>query len=244
MKKGLLTLPDGVAYSVLVLPPDQAVMTPELLRRIGGFVRDGLTVVGPKPLHSPSLEDYPRCDAKVKSLADELWRDCDGTKIKEHSVGRGLIACGRTMAEVFAEQGLKPDFEFKGGTRLVYCHRIAGEADIYFVSNQRRDFAAADCTFRVAGKTPEIWRPDTGAIERAPIWSEQDGRITVKLQFDSAGSLFVIFRPETPVPDHLIEARGPPADSTAPPPPKIEITQATYEAGDGAGSMDVTGQCG
>jgi hypothetical protein len=149
------------------------------------------------------------------------------------------------MAAVFAEQNLEPDFEFHGAspeTRLVYCHRVAGAADIYFVSNQRRDFAPADCTFRVSGKRPELWRPDTGAMEPAPIWSEQEGRITVKLQFEPAGSLFVIFRRQTGGEDHIIEARGPAAESTPAPAPKIEITQAVYEAADGAGSMDVTGK--
>jgi len=241
MRNGRLVLPGGAAYSVLVLPQDEAEMTPRLLRRIGGFVRDGLTVVGRKPRHSPSLEHFPECDAQVKSLAEELWGECDGTNVTEHSAGRGRIVCGRTMASVLAEQGLAPDFQFNGDspeTRLVYCHRIAGAADIYFVSNQRRDFASADCTFRVAGKSPELWRPDTGAIEPAPIWREQEGRITVKLPFEPAGSLFVIFRHAARGQDHIIEARGPAAEAT-PPAPKIEITQAVYEAKDGAGSMDV-----
>jgi hypothetical protein len=243
MNNGRLALPGGAAYSVLVLPQDEADMTPELLRRIGGFVRAGLMVVGCKPRHSPSLEDFPKCDAQVKALAEELWGPCDGTNMTEHPVGRGRVVCGRTMAAVFAEQKLEPDFEFHSaspGTRLVYCHRIAGAADIYFVSNQRRDFASADCTFRVAGKRPELWRPDTGAMEPAPMWSEQEGRITVKLQFDPAGSLFVILRRQTGGEDHIIEARGPAAESTTPPAPRIEVTQAVYEAGDGAGSMDVT----
>jgi hypothetical protein len=243
MRNGRLALPGGAAYSVLVLPQDEVDMTPKLLRRIGGFVRAGLTVVGCKPRHSPSLEHFPRCDVQVKSKADKLWGLCDGTNMTEHPVGRGRIVCGRTMAAVLAEQRLEPDFEFHGAspeTRLVYCHRIAGEADIYFVSNQRREFALADCTFRVAGKRPELWRPDTGAMEPAPIWSEQEGRMTVKLQFEPAGSLFVIFRRPTGGEDHIIEARGPAAESAPAPAPKIEITQAVYEAEDGTGSMDVT----
>jgi hypothetical protein len=43
--------------------------------------------------------------------------------------------------------------------------------DIYFVSNQRRQSDSAECTFRVSGKIPELWHPDTGAIETAPVWS-------------------------------------------------------------------------
>jgi hypothetical protein len=67
-------------------------------------------------------------------------------------------------------------------------------ADIYFVSNQRRQFDSAECTFRVSGKVPELWHPDTGVIEPAPVWSAQAGRTTVRLDFEPAGSVFVIFR--------------------------------------------------
>ena len=29
--------------------------------------------MGPKPKKSPSLENYPACDAEVAKIADELW---------------------------------------------------------------------------------------------------------------------------------------------------------------------------
>jgi hypothetical protein len=64
----------------------------------------------------------------------------------------------------------------------------------YFVSNQRHETDSVHCTFRVSGKTPELWHPDTGVIERASVWHEQDGRTIVDLNFDPAGSVFVVFR--------------------------------------------------
>jgi hypothetical protein len=72
VKDGRLVLPDGMSYRVLVLP-SQETMTPALLRKVRDLVLAGATVIGPRPVKSPSLADYPRCDAEVKQLADELW---------------------------------------------------------------------------------------------------------------------------------------------------------------------------
>ncbi len=242
VKKGRLTLASGANYAVLILPPDDANLTPQTLQCIRGLVRDGATVVGPRPQHSPSLADFPNCDAQVKKLAGELWGQCDGTRVLENADGKGRIVWGKSLADVFAAQKLKPDFEFKGtttGSRLSYTHRVAGKADIYFVSNQRRQFDSADCTFRVSGKIPELWHPDTGVIESAPVWSAQNGRTKVRLNFDPAGSVFVIFRRAPGRADHVIAASSTITAESAPG-PKLEIQHADYTATDGAGGMDVT----
>jgi hypothetical protein len=181
------------------------------LQRIRELVRAGATVVGPRPQHSPSLADFPKCDAQVKKLADELWGKCDGSQRPGKFRGKGRIVWGKSLADVFAAQNLKPDFEFHGdsdATHLAYAHRVAGEADIYFVSNQRRQFDSAECTFRVSGKVPELWHPDTGVIEPAPVWSAQDGRTTVRLDFEPAGSVFVIFRHAADSADHVVAVSG------------------------------------
>ncbi len=238
VKNGRITLASGANYAVLVLPPSDSDMTPQLLRRLRELVRAGATVVGPRPQHSPSLADFPKCDAQVKKLADELWGKCDGTSVLENADGKGCIVWGKSLADVFAAQNLPPDFEFTG-SKLAYAHRVAGDADIYFVSNQRRQFDSADCTFRVSGKIPELWHPDTGVIEPAPIWSAQDGRTKVRLNFDPAGSVFVIFRRAAGDADHLVAASGN-FSTDAAAAPKLEIQRAVYAATDGAGELDVT----
>ena len=45
-------------------------MTPQVLRKIRDLVAGGATMSGPKPVASPSLEDYPDADAEVRALAD------------------------------------------------------------------------------------------------------------------------------------------------------------------------------
>jgi hypothetical protein len=242
VKNGRLTLASGANYAVLILPPDDINMTPQMLQCIRKLVRAGATVVGPRPQHSPSLADYPKCDAQVKKIAGELWGKCDGTTVTENTFGKGRIVWGQSLADVFAAQNLKPDFEYQGATaatHLAYAHRVAGATDIYFVSNQQRQFDSVECVFRVGGKLPELWHPDTGVIEPAPVWSEHEGRTTVRLDFEPAGSVFVIFRHAEGGADHVVAVSGN-TSSASSAVPKLEIQHATYAATDGTNGMDVT----
>ena len=242
VENGRIILASGANYAVLILPPDDINMTPQMLACICKLVRAGATVIGPRPQHSPGLADYPKCDAQVKKLAAELWGKCDGNHVLENSCGKGRIVWNKALADVFAAQNLKPDFDFQGAsdaTHLAYAHRVAGEADIYFVSNQRWQFDSAGCTFRVIGKVPELWHPDSGVIEPAPVWSAQAGRTTVRLNFEPAGSVFVIFRHAIGSADHMVAASGSQTNESFIA-QKLEIRHAVYTATDGTGEMDVT----
>ena len=90
VKDGNLALPDGMSYRTLVLP-ERDTMTPGLLRKVKELVEAGATVIGPHPEKSPSLSGFPKCDEETKTLAAELWGDCDGRSIKEHALGKGRI---------------------------------------------------------------------------------------------------------------------------------------------------------
>jgi len=242
VKNGRITLASGASYAVLILPPKDANMTPQTLQRLCELVRAGATVVGPRPQHSPSLAGFPKCDAQVEKIAREMWGQCDGSNVLENADGKGRVAWGRSLADVFAAQNLQPDFEFQGAnTHLTYAHRMAGAADIYFVSNQRRQFDSAECTFRVSGKVPELWHPDTGVIETAPVWSVEAGRTKVHLDFEPAGSVFVIFRHAIGNADHVMSVSGNfPVPASATTTPKLEIKHAVYASIDSTNETDVT----
>jgi len=230
IKNGRLTLDGGASYAVLILPPDDANITPRLLGRIGEFVRAGLTVVGVRPQFSPSLEDYPRCDAEVKSLAEKLWGNCDGDKITENKYGKGRVMWGQPLTEVFNGLKLPPDFQFQDPdaySKIIYCHRQLVDGEIYFVSNQRRQFDTAECSFRVTGRTPELWNPQTGVRQTAPVWREENGRTIVPIQFDPAGSVFVVFRSK-PQADHLVSVQPPTLSAAKKQLPDLKITRALY----------------
>lgn len=97
--------------------------------------------------------------------------------------------------------GLPADFEAKpaGGTqKILFAHRRSGADDIYFVANHLRQAANFTGVFRVRGKTPQAWNPETGAITALPGFSAKQDRIEVPLKLEAYGSLFVVFRNERP----------------------------------------------
>ena len=77
VKDGRLVLPDGMSYRVLVLP-ERETMTPALLRKIKELVEAGRDGHRPAAAQIAGSRRIPGCDAEVKTLADEIWGDCDG----------------------------------------------------------------------------------------------------------------------------------------------------------------------
>jgi hypothetical protein len=106
------------------------------------------------------------------------------------------------VAEVLGQVGVPPDFESEAPLR--YTHRRDGQTDIYFVAHGQPSAVTANCTFRVSGKTPEIWDAITGQRRRAQAFQQAQGRTTVPLDFEPDGSLFVIFRQ----PSDTVQSRG------------------------------------
>ena len=233
MKDGRLGLDSGMNYRVLILPPSDPAMTPDLLRKLAEFVADGLVVVGAPPQASPSLEGYPECDVEVKKLAAGIWGNCNGRTVTEHTLGRGKAVWGRTLTQVLGELELKPDFDYpvSDGTRLNFIHRRDGETEIYFVANQLNRFDTVNCSFRVEGKQPELWNPETGDITAAPVWHEENGQTVVPLSFGPSGSVFVVFRAKAPG-DHLVavERDGPPVAEAPSKAVDLRILKAVYGA--------------
>jgi hypothetical protein len=198
VKDGRIVLPDGMSYRLLALPDSQT-MTPRLLTKIVELVEAGATVVGPRPQKSPGLENFPACDGQVKQLADRLWGDCDGQSIKQHVLGNGRIVWGETPEEVLAGVKVPVDFGCEGGLagNLRYIHRALEDGtELYFVANKRAASVAGTCSFRVHGKRPEFWWPESGRTQLAAAWQEKDGVTRVPLFLEATESVFIVFRPE------------------------------------------------
>jgi hypothetical protein len=223
-----LVLPNGTSYRALTLPSTDTI-TPELMNKLFELANAGATIsVGQKPTRSPSLRGYPDCDAEVKKIAADLW---------DHN----KVVAGKSPTDLVKLIHLAPDFEAKDKlARLIYSHRRIGDQDLYFVANQKGIFQGSDCVFRVAGKVPELWHPDTGEIERAPAYREEDGRTRLPLQLEPYGSVFVVFRAPA---DGTRHATGVVPSVPPPPPGKLAIVKAVYEGMGGVGgSINVTPQ--
>ncbi|OGV70699.1 MAG: hypothetical protein A2283_16580 [Lentisphaerae bacterium RIFOXYA12_FULL_48_11] len=178
VKDGRLVLKSGMSYRLLVLP-DQATMRPALLNKIRDLVKRGGVVLGQPPLRSPSMEDYPSCDAKVKKLADELW-------------GNGLVMTDRDLPSAFNKLKIPPDVICPAG--ILWTHRRDGDLEIYFLSNQRPSSRTETIAFRANGLAPEFWWPETGRIEKPAVYDVDQDSVKVPVHFGPNTSVFVVFR--------------------------------------------------
>ncbi len=190
VRGGKLVLPDGMSYRVLVLPETET-MRPELLAKIRDLVRAGATVIGSRPQKSPSLVNYPRCDAEVKRIADKIWGDAPPVA-HTNDVFIPPYPDYDTVAARLAAMNVPPDFESSGPLR--YNHRHLKKAEVYFVSNPSSAHRDADCTFRAA-EEPELWDPITGKRRVLPHFQHTgDGRTLIRLSFEAHQSYFILFR--------------------------------------------------
>jgi hypothetical protein len=198
---GLLCLPHGSAYRVLVLP-ELDTMRPEVLRKIGTLVRDGATILGPPPSRSPSMQNYPECDDEVRELATALWGNASPKEPGERRVGKGRVVWRKSLEEVLVSLGSGPDFQ--SSVPLRFTHRRDVGTDIYFIANPKAETITTTAAFRAGTKAPEFWRPDSGRIERPAVYDLADGVVRMPLSFGPHGSVFVVFRDNAAPPSERI----------------------------------------
>lgn len=202
---GKIVFPGGASYELLVLPSFKT-MTPQLLTKIKSLVFAGATVVGSPPHQSPSLSNHPAADKQVQSLSRELW---GATEIPQQQTvrvyGKGKIIWGGdaskkidnlyadypTTAAILSANGTMQDFEADSIIR--YTHRQSNEWDLYFIANRTDQPVKRECIFRSAKGIPKLWNAVTGEIRSLPVYSKQDGRTKILMEFDAHESFFIVF---------------------------------------------------
>lgn len=210
---GKIAFPSGMQYSLLVLPAEET-MTPAMLAKVESLVRDGAAVMGYAPRKSPSLSDYPQADGEVERLAATLWADSRPGSVR--AVGKGKLIHSApadtvgnqptvrgylppyvrydVIEKALGELGVLPDFE--SDVPLRYIHRKGKNMDIYMVSNPTDQAVAANCTFRINGRSVSLWDAVQGLIAPAQAEATGDGRSRLSLPLEAYGSLFVVFSDE------------------------------------------------
>jgi hypothetical protein len=189
---GRVTTKSGMSYRVLGLDPYSQHMSLPVLRAVHKLVEDGAVVAGRKPTDDPSLADD---QAEFRKLNDELFGNGSGV----HKIGKGTVYAGQSLTDVFQALKVAPDFDYtkpEADTRLLFVHRTLADGDLYFVDNRNDRDETLDASFRVTGKAPELWHPDTGSSEPGS-YNTADGRTTVPLHLEPWGTVFVVFRKAT-----------------------------------------------
>jgi len=178
VRDGKIVLPSGMSYRYLLLPGTDR-LTLSALMKIKELVESGGKVIAQKRIiGTPGLSGYPKDDQKVKQIVSQLW-------------DQGKIITESDWTKIFKDYKIQPDFEGKG---LNYIHRKIGSSDFYFVANPKTEVVETNCSFRISGKIPELWNPETGEIRELPESMESGGRVSVPLRFQSMQSWFVVFR--------------------------------------------------
>ncbi|GIX31298.1 MAG: hypothetical protein KatS3mg124_1770 [Porticoccaceae bacterium] len=167
---GELVSRGGVRYQVLYLDEAARRMTLPTLERIAALVEAGATLVGLPPEGSPSLADDPE---RYRRWVARLWPNGRGG-----AVGRGRVVATADLPTALAELGIAPDFSFagEGGEAVAFVHRRLPDGDLYFLANRGAEAASGRVRLRASGRAPELWRPETGAVE--PVGYRMDGAFT------------------------------------------------------------------
>lgn len=191
-QNGRLVAPSGMSYRVLVLDSSARNMTLPVLKKIGELASAGIHIVGAKPLRSPSLSD----DATAfTSLANQIWSQ--------------PTVSTKPVAEVLKALNIAEDVIVKNaktGPRsadVLYVHRQTenAQSDIYWLNSRSENPSSAEISFRVTGKVPERWNPETGKTEKVS-YRVENGRTIIPLDFAPWDACFIVFGAKTTVASH------------------------------------------
>lgn len=208
VEDGEVVLPSGARYRAIYLGGSSTRrMTLPVLRKLAALVRDGASLIGARPEATPSLmDDLGEWDR----LASLLW---PGEAFAR--VGAGSVAATADVEAGLSALGTAPDFSYStqdGDAEIAFVHRRLVDGQLYFVSNRQRRAHNIEARFRVTGKSPELWRADTGE-QRALSYRISNGETVVPLELGPDDAVFILFRtnaaaPEATVPTPVLEALG------------------------------------
>jgi len=211
VKNGLICLPGGMTYKLLVLDGGKQ-LTLAAMRRIYDLVKHGATVLGQAKVNgAASLADGPLADNRISQLATQLWGPGEPKPAGEKRIGTGKFFWGISPEAVLKHIGLVPDFQAVNTTTpddILYSHRKSGRDEIYFVVNHANKPITFDGVFRTAGLQPQLWNPESGSISGLNYRKNASGT-TIPLQLEPHQSVFVVFRQKSiPVqtPSKLVES--------------------------------------
>ncbi|TKK71860.1 glycoside hydrolase [Ilyomonas limi] len=185
VKDGKLVTPSGMSYQVLVLDSNARKMSLPVLRKIRDLVKAGAAIAGMKPESDPSLADD---STEFHNIVNEIWNS-----------NNAKVLTGKMLSEVMPALNVQPDFVYTKpdqNIKLLYVHRKLNDGDLYWVNNRSNNATTIEASFRVTGKAPQIWHPETGETEDAS-YTIANGITKVALPLTPNDAVFVVFRNNT-----------------------------------------------
>jgi hypothetical protein len=197
---GKLVLGGKVAYSVLCLPPVESISF-ETLERVGDLVKEGVILYAPKPLRMLSVSDIKNNKKAFDELVALIWGKIDGQSVSSNNYGDGKVYWGIPLADVLKTEKILPDINTSqdDGMNLLFIHKKLDGNDVYFVMNQQDSEMSREMSFRITGKTPEIWDPEYGTIIKPSVFTTDENYTTLPVRLKPYQSLLFVFKNQNPV---------------------------------------------
>jgi len=144
------------------------------LNKIAGLAAEGAFIGGVKP-----TDCLDAADATVfQRTVEKVWLS-------------GNVMSGKTVKSILKAAGVRPDVKTRVDS-LVFQHRHLPDLEIYRICNMGAHSGPVKVRFRVPGRQPFQWNPDTGEI--TPVSYKLKKRST-KVTFNTVpgDDTFIVF---------------------------------------------------
>ena len=178
VKDGHVVFESGASYKILVIPgkmkmnPNYQYMSYNTVEKLAELIKAGAKViVGDKPLYQSGIKQVTA--AKFNQVVEDIWEgNFESYKNNNHPVytkklGLGQIFKAPFYSETFDVFGLKRDLTVHEvidnkvisdyAKDIAYTHRIDGDKEIYFISNQQNRKRALYLTLRNGKKSVQTY---------------------------------------------------------------------------------------
>ena len=134
-------------------------------------------------------------------LVAKIWGKIDGKSVTSNNYGKGKVYWGIPIAEVLKTEKILPDINTQQNdtTNLMFIHKKVDGNDVYFVMNQQNHEIRREISFRITGKTPEIWDPEYGSTIKPAVYTTNENYTTLPVNLKPYQSLLFVFKNEKPV---------------------------------------------
>jgi hypothetical protein len=168
----------GMNYRLLVLDKNCNRMSLSVLRKLDELSKAGVQICGEKPTLKAEMEGSMD---EFNSLVNEIWSHPN-------------VHAGQTMEQVLASLNVRPDFSYqsKDDADLLFVHHNTDKGGFYWVNNRNDQKENVTLSFRITGKKPEIWHPETGVKEPAN-YTIANNRTQVTTTLTPNDAIFVVF---------------------------------------------------
>jgi alpha-L-rhamnosidase len=179
VKDGKLVAKSGNSYNLLVLDESAKNMTLPVLKKLQILVNAGAKMTGVKPEQSPSFGDN---QSEFQTIVNDIWNNPNVIKTSTADALKVL----KVNEDVIIS---------KTQNKILYRHRKS-DIDIYWLNNRSDNPTDVEVSFRIIGKTPELWNSQTGESKKIS-YKIENGRTIIPLHLESWDAVFVVFKDDS-----------------------------------------------